>query len=230
MSTTKNRPTRGIVSTCCQCGKSFHSFPSRLRNRLDKYCSMTCFGIARRRKHADDSWPNAGVLLDETLPARFWAKVDKSDPDGCWIWIGSTSGAGYGRFHVNRRGVLAHRVAYALVHGTAPAGIMLCHRCDNPKCVRPDHLFPGTQKDNMRDCSLKKRSNRAGEHNGKSKLNWQAVADIRRRCQGDKAGMQALADEYSVAVDTIRRVIKGCAWTPQTEPATMVAGKQENRD
>lgn len=95
------------------------------------------------------------------LADRFWSKVEKSD--GCWRWT-STLQRGYGQIALCRQGakrqtrVWAHRVAWELTHGRpVPAGLVICHRCDNPRCVNPDHLFLGTQQDNVRDAIQKGR-------------------------------------------------------------------------
>src|SRR5690348_7112088 len=93
---------------------------------------------------------------------RFWSKVEKTD--GCWIWRGTMNGVGYGVFwlpmgkprNANSR-VYAHRLSYEMHEGKIPDGMFICHRCDNPACVNPDHLFLGTQSDNMTDCSRKGR-------------------------------------------------------------------------
>lgn len=89
---------------------------------------------------------------------RFWAKVDRTDD--CWTWTAATTGSGYGRFgHQNARGgwVAAHRFAYELANGPIPDGMFVCHKCDNPPCVNPSHLFLGTHQDNMRDMDAKGR-------------------------------------------------------------------------
>lgn len=83
----------------------------------------------------------------------FWSLVDKSGE--CWIWAGGTSSDGYGR--ISRNGVRqgAHRIAYELVNGPIKDGLFACHHCDIKKCVRPSHIFLGTQKDNMQDWTRK---------------------------------------------------------------------------
>lgn len=82
-------------------------------------------------------------------PARMWSRVDKTGD--CWVWTGATVHNGYGTISVNNRLVRTHRLAYELTHGPIPAGMKVLHTCDNPPCCRPDHLFLGTDKDNVHD-------------------------------------------------------------------------------
>src|SRR5690349_3504200 len=86
---------------------------------------------------------------------RFWSIVDKSKD--CWEWKNSLNQSGYGVFYQNSVGYFAHRVSYFLMNGEIPIGLLVCHKCDNPKCVNPEHLFLGTSKDNMLDKVLKGR-------------------------------------------------------------------------
>jgi len=88
-------------------------------------------------------------MIDDAFKQRFWSKVDKSGD--CWEWTASRLPAGYGRFAVNGQMTTAHRVSYELKYGPIPTGLHVLHKCDNPPCVTPDHLFLGTQQDNMRD-------------------------------------------------------------------------------
>lgn len=98
----------------------------------------------------------ATVQLNNTpRMLRFWSKVLKTDT--CWIWTGERSKFGHGRFLYNSVRVSAHRFAYETFVGPIPSGLLVCHKCDVPSCVNPDHLFTGTQKDNIQDCVKKGR-------------------------------------------------------------------------
>jgi hypothetical protein len=94
------------------------------------------------------------------LEERFWPKVNKTAPNGCWEWTACTNELGYGWIAAGTRQgrhLKAHRVSYALAFGEVPEGMSVLHRCDNPLCVKPSHLFLGTQADNMADMIRKGR-------------------------------------------------------------------------
>jgi hypothetical protein len=110
---------------------------------------------------------------------RFWRKVEKGD--GCWLWTGSTFQNGYGRFALEGKiSVRSHRHAWELTNGPIPAGMIICHRCDNRICVNLDHLFVGTHKDNAEDRDRKRRAawHRPGWRPA-SKLSLDQVAEVR---------------------------------------------------
>src|SRR5258706_523265 len=125
-------------------------------------------------------------MLSETFPTRFWKKVRKQAD--CWLWTGATHPAGYGVIGRGARGagnIRATHASWLLHKGPVPAGKWLLHKCDNPRCVNPDHLFLGTHLDNMRDCVAKgrypKRRTAPGIHNPNGKLTAQAVAEIKEQ-------------------------------------------------
>lgn len=123
-----------------------------------------------------DEARDSGLAIEiagEYLPlrdvgARFWSKVKQTE--GCWLWMGARDPDGYGSFRVGSRGTHAHRIAYALKVGHIPSGFSVLHKCDNPPCVRPDHLFLGTQLDNVHDMMSKSRGNKARGDGNASRL------------------------------------------------------------
>lgn len=120
-----------------------------------------------------------------SLRTRFWLHVNKNG--FCWVWIGRTMKDGYGVFRVGsrtdgtRKNALVHRLSWELHNGTIPAGLLVLHKCDNPPCVRPDHLFLGTHQDNATDKMKKGRFvPNFGKSNGNARLSEEDVLLIRK--------------------------------------------------
>lgn len=122
----------------------------------------------RRNGHTD---PLYGLSLKE----RFHANYIPEPMSGCWLWVGGTNGKGYGQLWIDGEpSIMAHRLSWELHNGPIPKGMLVCHKCDTPPCVNPDHLFIGTDKDNIQDCIKKgryvyniknlKRGRRSNEH------------------------------------------------------------------
>jgi hypothetical protein len=141
------------------------------------------------------------------LPTRFWANVQKTA--NCWLWTGSMTQGGYGRIFNAQKGVTqyAHRIAWELHFGTIPTGLLVCHHCDNPRCVRPDHLFLGTIRDNAYDMVAKRRYSR-----GPAKLAEVDVLTIRARYVIGDIIYKTLADQYGVSRTTIGKIIRREKW------------------
>lgn len=148
-----------------------------------------------------------------SLKERFEKKF-KVLENGCWEWqaasVGGSNKHTYGQFGVaSGKMKLAHRVSYELYKGPIPEGMKVCHKCDYPRCVNPDHLFLGTHKDNMQDMVLKGRKNPIyGTKHHKTKLSIEAVQEIR-----NTPGVIApLARKFGVSLQTIKQVRSGKVW------------------
>lgn len=146
---------------------------------------------------------------------RFWRKVRKTAR--CWIWTAAANDMGYGKFSIGRKfqNLYAHRVAWMLAFGQIPNGLCVLHRCDNTSCVRPDHLFLGTQLDNVRDMHAKGRARfgvTCGEDHKGSKLTTKQVQEIRARFTGRLGEKVALAREFGVSAPMITNVVTFKNW------------------
>jgi hypothetical protein len=206
------RRLRGIAD-CEACGRTFRAERSTM-----KFCSVPCMG-AGRTKRAINS---------------FWQHVDKTGD--CWVWTGATAHNGYGVLGVGGKQLKAHRFSWTLTNGTISDGLFVCHRCDNPPCVRPDHLFLGTVQDNTADMVAKGRQNQGDKHwtrleparaaevargntgrafgtaNAMAKLNESLVREIRqRRAAGEST--YSLAAAFGVSRPSICSILNGETWS-----------------
>lgn len=151
-----------------------------------------------------------------SLSYRFWDKVDKRSPSECWEWTGTRTGRGYGRLARNRIHYVATHVSWYLHYGEWPndLGMWVLHRCDNPPCVNPAHLFLGTRADNVRDMVRKGRSLRnkpRGERHHKAKLGAAEVRSIRAEFASG-ATVPELAEAYGVSRSNIQFIVAGTTW------------------
>lgn len=159
---------------------------------------------------------------------RFWSKVDIKLPSECWPWKAACGTGGYGHHAIRKVNYRAHRVAYLIHYSVQPSPMLVCHKCDNPLCCNPAHLFLGTPADNMQDKTCKRRNNAPtgerhgsrkhpqcmprGEDNPVAKLTANAVRAIRQTYSTGNVSLQELASQYDVNVVTIHDIIKGKIW------------------
>lgn len=165
----------------------------------------------------------AEIELQFGWHARFWAKVDVRGPDDCWPWTRHKTGFGHGTFSKRKApgvpgALFAHRVAYELVIGPIPAGMAVCHSCDNPSCCNPAHLWLGTKGDNNRDCYNKGRRYQPGPVPYELRARGERVANARltpekvRMIVSSDLPHKALARQLGVSDTAVRNVRNGVTW------------------
>lgn len=178
---------KGLQCICDHCEAIFCRTFASIRQGHYKFCSCQCSADARIRP----------------LEERFWENVQKTN--SCWLWTGTVNNCGYGITSHRYKRWLAHRLSYQLEYGEIPDGAHICHHCDNRLCVRPDHLFAGTNADNVADMVAKERND--------SKLSPGDVRDIRQRHNNQEATRRELASEYKVSISTIHAIFSGQNWS-----------------
>ena len=196
-------------------------------------CNRAAVALGLCGKHYQRMKANGDPSLARSLRGapfefRFWSRVRKSA--SCWEWIGPKTKDGYGRLSRDGKQVRAHRASYEMRHGPIRSGMVVCHRCDNPSCVNPDHLFLGTAADNVRDMHTKGRANvpsrSGGQHWTKYKpdriarggtakrspLTDGAVLEIRRRFRDGGVTQRALAADFGTTYKNINLIVHGKTW------------------
>lgn len=147
-----------------------------------------------------------GQYIFCSLACRFWAKVNKSDND-CWLWLANHDREGYGFIKVNKKMRRATHIAYELTFGEFDRSLFVLHRCDVPACVRPEHLFLGTNKINMIDCSNKGRIAK-GSRNGNSKLTSDQVRMIRESSKTQRE----LTKQFNISKGQVYHIQREIHW------------------
>lgn len=157
-----------------------------------------------------------GKYTVEKRIEKFWKKVSSyHDHNDCWVWKGAKNTSGYGLFWWGDcKWKLAHRLSWELTSGPIPDGICVCHHCDNRLCVNPHHLFLGSNADNVADRERKgRRRPPRGTMNGRSKLTYEQVAEIRRIYVRGQTRQVDLANQFGVAQTMISNIVLGRNWT-----------------
>ncbi len=205
----------------------------RCRTEYWRYSMSSLLKQARSRPaHHSTSHPNRianlGHYADkQDLATRFWSYVDKSPGQGpkgeCWVWKGHlVCKKPYGQITIEGKTCRVHRIAYQLQRGSIPEGKQVCHTCDNPPCVRGEHLFTGTTQDNTADKVKKNRQARGaqltanrrsfkGELHPGAKLTAIQVEEIRQLHLGG-LGYRPIARKFNVTFGTVAHIIQGRSW------------------
>lgn len=153
-------------------------------------------------------------------PDSFWALASRAD-NGCLEWSRRLHKDGYGEISYRRKYWLAHRLAWFLCNGEIPYGMCVCHKCDNPKCIDPSHLFLGTHSQNMNDMKIKGRRKgiNSGEQNGRAKLTYEKATEIRELYLLGETTQKELASRYSVCQTIISLILTNKLWVTPTGSA-----------
>ena len=188
---------------------------------MQKICKIEgCNKIARKnqrvcisctnRKASGKPYP-APVFTIKPLEERLWLKVIKNE-NGCWLYTGGKTGSGYGVLTKNNKPVLVHRLSYNIHFGDIPPGLCVCHKCDNPLCVNPEHLFLGTHDANMKDKMKKGRAivNQGSKH-PLSKLTEENVREIKSLF--GKVKQIDIAEKFKVSIATINDIKHHRGWS-----------------
>lgn len=159
------------------------------------------------------------TMPNRTIWESFWDKVDRTNPEACWLWKGSRFPNGYGQCKMDGKAVGAHRIAYQLVKGRIPEGLLVCHTCDNPSCCNPIHLFLGTALENQQDMVQKGRSTKGrrrpgtgpqGTRNSHAVLGLGDVALIRIA----SGSTRTIAAHFGISKSQVHNIRSGAQWKP----------------
>ena len=144
--------------------------------------------------------------MDTTLAARIMSRSIPEPNSGCWLWLGNVQGSGHGRLKVSGRTTLAHRASWSAFNND-PGTLHVCHHCDNPPCVNPEHLFLGTSADNHADRNRKRRQAQ-GERNGRAMLTEAQAAEIFKGAMS----VRKTAALYGISPTQVHRIKRGQSW------------------
>lgn len=182
----------------CDCGV----LATVTHNSLMKGCTRSCGCLRREMLRRERGGPVA---------QRFEKYVMPEPNSGCHIWIGNRPDGRYGRFWVAGNGLLAHRAAWQLFRGPIPDGLAVLHRCDNPPCVNPGHLFLGTFQDNSDDMLSKGRS-AWGDRCWKARIDMEDAAGVIAMYEAGGSRQSDIAARFGLTQSTVSKIIRGDTW------------------
>ena len=193
---------------CQNCNIEFKKHKSSINRSNNHYCSQTCFTQGRNKQFFIKKF------VKITPFERFFSKISfENHSNKCWIWTGSKDKAGYGLLRMGKKFIKSHRYAYQLYNGNFDNKLFVCHKCDNPSCNNPEHLFLGTAKENNLDRVNKNRNaNQKGSNQTSAILNEKLVLEIRDKLKNGYLA-KYLAIDYGVHKTTIADIKHRRTWS-----------------
>lgn len=184
----------------CECGRESIIAGTHLRNGHTVSCGKCLSAISMLYQN---KW-----LMDKLKDSTALSE------SGCWEWTRTRNQGGYGEMSIRRKLRHASHISYSVFIGEIPAGLMVLHKCDNPPCINPDHLFLGTQQDNMDDMAAKGRARHVtGQSHGRAKLTWDDVAAMRELYDAGGTMISTIARQFGVGHTTACDVVHRRTWT-----------------
>jgi hypothetical protein len=202
---------------CTKCGKVIEATTLHFNRRKGgKYgLSAECKGcLSLRAKNPPAGTTTRGLSPEQKrliYEMRFWSRVGNPNERGCRLWTAKLYANGYGQFSAYGKQVYSHRFAWELTHGTIPDGLYVCHICDTPACCNPEHLFLGTNLDNITDM-IEKGRNSKGEQRYNAKLTDDKVRNIRALYASGNYTYEQLAVSHDVTISCIEGIIQRRTW------------------
>ena len=160
----------------------------------------------------DGILPIPKLLISDLM--RFWSKVDCKGEDECWLWIGcknENSDGDYGRFSINYKMYLSHRISYFIHYNKDPGSLLICHKCNNPPCINPKHLFLGNNSKNKKQSFSEGRSSHKGILHPRAKLQESDIKEIRN--MKGKLNYRDVAKIFNISPKSIHNIWSGHSWS-----------------
>lgn len=185
---------------CLFCKSEFTATNHQVKNGFGIFCSKKCT-------------INSGMKSKRPIEERFWEKVDKKSNESCWNFIGANN-QGYGQLYVSKgKKIRANRLSYEIHFGKISDNLVVCHRCDNPSCVNPKHLFAGSQKDNITDMHSKNRGNTPkGSNHANAKVTEDQVIEIRKLYSEKSMRIADISRLYNASQSSIDDIVHYKTW------------------